>query len=93
MAKKGATQNGRDRLEEAIAMLIQNEAAFVSRLAGADEHKVEADVRLAKAERESSECFARIEKGLAEILRILAEHTRMLEHLPDAICDTIGFEG
>ena len=33
MAKKRTNQNGRDRLEEAIALMIQNEAKAVSSMA------------------------------------------------------------
>jgi hypothetical protein len=86
LARKGAAQNGHDRLEEAMALLIQNEAAFVSRLA-------ENDKRLAENERATSERFARIEKDMAAILRVLSEHSRLLERLPEAVRDKIGFKG
>ena len=38
------------------------------------------------------EGFARIEAQLAEILRILNKHTRILERLPETICEAIGFK-
>jgi hypothetical protein len=85
MARKPASQNG-DRLEEAMALLIQNQAAFLGRLADID--------------RTTSERFARIENDMATILRVLAEHgrllaehSRMLERLPEAVRDKIGFKG
>ncbi|MBW3542504.1 MAG: hypothetical protein KY476_19755 [Planctomycetes bacterium] len=104
MAKKGTTQNGRDRLEEAMALLIQNEAAFVGRLADSDKRFAESDRRFAEMERTSAqrfaeteranaERFARIEKDMAAILRVLAEHGRMLERLPEAVREKIGFKG
>lgn len=84
MAKRAATSNGRDRLDEAMAMLIQNQAAFLSRISEMD--------------RTSSERFARIEQDMSSILRVLAEHSqvlaehsRMLERLPEAVRAKIGF--
>ncbi len=85
MAKKGAAQNG-NRLEEAMALLIQNQASFLG--------------RLAEIEREGSDRFRRIENDMAAILRVLSEHgrlladhSRMLEQLPEAVRDKIGFKG
>jgi hypothetical protein len=86
LAKKETPKNGHNRLEEAIALLIQNEAAFVGRLA-------ESDKRASEFERVTSERFARIEKDMAAILRILAEHSQILERLPEAVRDKIGFKG
>lgn len=96
MAKKGSEQNGRDRLEEAIAMHIQNEAAFLSRLAENDSRMTEneraASERFARIEKEVSERFARIEKDMSAILRVLSEHSRLLERLPEAVREKIGFQ-
>ena len=86
MARRGTPHNGHDRLEEAMALLIQNQAAFVSRLA-------ETDRIHAQFERETAERFARIEAQMAEIIRVLSEHGRLLERLPEAIRDKIGFKG
>src|SRR5271157_2119029 len=91
LARKIATQDGHERLEEAMAILIQNQAAFVGSLR-------ETDRRLAEYERVTSERFGRIEADIATILRVLSEqsrilevHTRMLERLPEALRDKIGF--
>jgi hypothetical protein len=86
LARKAAPENGHDRLEEAIATLIQNQAAFVSSLRETDRLHV-------KFERETAERFARIEAQMAEIIRVLNEHSRMREPLPEAIRDQIGFKG
>jgi len=86
LARRGTPHNGHDRLEEAMALLIQNQAAFVSRLA-------ETDRIHAQFERETAERFARIEAQMAEIIRVLSEHGRLLERLPEAIRDKIGFKG
>ncbi len=86
MARGRAPQNGHDRLEEAMATLTQNQAAFVSRLA-------ETDRLHAQFERETAERFARIEAQMEQIIRVLNEHTRILERLPEAIRDKIGFKG
>jgi hypothetical protein len=77
LARKGTPQN-HDRLEEAMAMLIQNQAAFLG--------------RLAEIERTSSERFARIERDIAAILRVLSEHSQLLERLPEAVREKIGLE-
>jgi hypothetical protein len=86
LARKSTPQNGPDRLEEAMATLIQNQAAFVGRLS-------ETDRLHGEYERETTERFARIEAQMAEIIRVLNEHGRILERLPDAVREKIGFKG
>jgi hypothetical protein len=73
-----AKNAGNGRLEEALATLIQNQAAFVARMS-------EIDARVSEMERINSERFARIEA-------LLLEHNRILQALPDAIRDKIGFK-
>ena len=79
MARKMTTSNGGDRLEEAMAMLIQNQVGFLGRASEVD--------------RTSAERFARIEQDMSAILRVLAEHSRTLERLPEAVREKIGFKG
>ena len=86
MAKKTVSENGHNRLEEAMALLINNQAAFLSRMADSDR-------RLSEIERAASERFARIERDMSAILRVLAEHSQMLERLPEAVREKIGFQG
>jgi hypothetical protein len=90
MARAKAQANG--RLEEAMAMLIQNQAAFLARAS-------ETDKRIAELERENAERFARIEtillqhsQILAEHTRILTDHSRILQALTDAVREKIGFK-
>jgi predicted nucleic acid-binding Zn-ribbon protein len=85
LAAKGTSQNGHGRLEEAMAVLIQNQAAFVGHIADNDRRHLE-------FERESSERVARIEAKMAEIIRVLSEHGRQLERLTEAVRDKIGFK-
>jgi hypothetical protein len=73
-----AKNAGNGRLEEALATLIQNQASFVARMS-------EIDARVADMDRINSERFARIES-------LLIEHNRILQALPDAIRDKIGFK-
>ena len=61
-----------------MAMLIQNQVAFLS--------------RMSEIERTSSERFGRIEQDMSAILRLLAEHSRLLERLPEAVREKIGFK-
>ncbi len=58
---------------------MQTQAAFLS--------------RMADLERSSAERFARIEQDMTAILRVLAEHSRILERLPEAVREKIGFKG
>jgi hypothetical protein len=92
LATKRTPQNGRDRLEEAMTtlmqnqtMLMQNQAAFLARLS-------ENDRRLAEAQRLSADRFARLEAEMAAVRRVLAELSLLLERLPEAVRDKIGFK-
>ncbi len=76
---------GNGRLEEAIAILIQNQAAFVA-------ESREINARIAEMERTNSERFARIEERFMRIEALLLEHNRMLLALPDAVREKIGFK-
>jgi hypothetical protein len=85
VARKRTSQNGHDRLEEALATLINNQAAFVN-------SRRETDRLHAQFERETRERFVRIEAQMTEIIRVLNEHTRILERLPEAVREKIGFK-
>jgi hypothetical protein len=99
LACKAPPPNGHDKLEEALARLIQNQAAFVSSLAESNRERAEIERRHQEFERrnfeferETKERFARIEVQMAEIIRVLNEHTLILERLPEAVRNEIGFQ-
>ena len=69
-----------------MALLIHNQAAFVAQMS-------ETDKKWLELKTQSDERFMRIESQMAEIIRVLTEHNRMLERLPEAIRDKIGFKG
>jgi hypothetical protein len=113
LARKRTPGNGSQRLEEAMALLIQNQASLLERLsetdqrfARMDERSARSDERFARIEERMDERFARIdqrferidqrferlEADLAAILQVLAEHSRILERLPDAVREKIGFK-
>jgi hypothetical protein len=99
LAKKVIPKNGNGRLEEALALLIQNEAAFVARLSESDQRHAEIERQHLEFKRldleyrrQTNKRFARIEAQMAEIIRVLAEHGRILERLPEAVRDKIGFK-
>jgi len=73
-----AKHAGNVRLEEALATLIHNQAAFVVRAS-------EIDARVDERDRTNAECFARI-------VALLIENRRLLLALPDAIRDKLGFK-
>jgi len=75
MARMKDQKNG--RLEEAMVLLIQNQAQFLARITEMD--------------RINSERFARIEAMLAEHGRILQQLPEMLQELPEAVRQKFGF--
>ena len=75
------TKNKRHRnsnLEQAMTLLIQNQAAFVSQLSTINARM--------------DEKFARIDERLARIEQLLSEHHQILLDLPEAIREKIGFK-
>ena len=75
-------------LEQAMALLIQNQAAFVAQL-----HETSKQINeMSKYQVESGRRFARIEDDLEQIKAILAEHGRILAGLPEVIRQKIGFK-
>lgn len=100
MAKKVTTENGQDRLNEAMTMLvlnmailIQNQAAFLGQMAEIERSIAERFARMDERFARSDERFARMEQDMTAIMRVLAEHGRLLERLPEAVRDKIGFKG
>jgi hypothetical protein len=76
-----------------MALLIQNQASFLG-----DSSDIKRDLRDIERdrrdiERANSERFSRIESLVSTILRVLGEHSRLLERLPEVIRDKIGFKG
>ena len=86
-------ETGNGLLQAAMTLLIQNRAAFVGDLREIQRENVK-DLREirrdnAKDRRENAERFARIEAILLDHSRVLAEHTRLLHTLPEAVCEKI----
>lgn len=69
--------NGANRLEEAMALLIQNQVQFLGRISEMD--------------RVNADRFSRIEDELAAIRGLLLDHEQILRALPEAIREKIGF--
>jgi hypothetical protein len=76
------TRNGTVNLAAAMALLIQNQAALVAQ-----------QTKSLDQWAETQRTFARIEKDLDAIKAVLVRHESMLEKLPEAIRDKIGFKG
>ena len=101
MAKKNASSNGRSNLlEEAMALLIQSQASFRKDLRDIDRerHEIErtaaiANAPLPNASRESKPQWPPYFVSWTSMVGVLAEHSRLLERLPDAVRDKIGFKG
>ena len=79
MAMKRTEKNGRGgNLESAMALLIQNQAQFVSQHGALDR-------KLLALKKESVERWGHIEA-------LLIQHDRMLKELPEAIRLKIGYQ-
>jgi glutamyl/glutaminyl-tRNA synthetase len=72
-------------LEEAIALLIQTQAAFVAQLAESRRDQAE-------SRRENDKTFAEINKKFTHIEAMLMRHERMLTDLPEVIRQKIDFQ-
>jgi len=87
------------RLEEALAIMLQNMATLVQTQAAFVADKRETDKELADLRRQNNERFARIDQNFARIDQLFAQMDqrlagieRILERLPDAVRDKIGFK-
>jgi hypothetical protein len=87
-----AKNAGNGRLEEALATLIQNQAMLVQNQATFVARMAEIDARVAEMERLRIETERRLEERFARIEALLLEHNRILQALPDAIREKIGFK-
>lgn len=102
MARKNATKNGNGRLEEAtinliqsMALLSQNQAAFLGRTSQADERFARIETELAAIHRllaEHSQILAEHSRILDDHTRLLSDHSRILEAIPDAVREKFGFK-
>ena len=81
MARK-STGDSNNNLQQAMALLIQNQAQFLSHLTETHKRQNETDARL-----------ARIEGDLEQIKAILLRHDQVLADLPEAIRQKVGFKG
>jgi hypothetical protein len=81
-----ARRNSDGRLDEALATLLTNQATFQANFMTLT---ARTDERFARMD----ERFARIEAELADIRAILLRHEQILQSLPEAIRQKIGFEG
>ena len=86
MPAKRVKNNG--NLEQAMALLIHNQAAFISQLARSDERFARNDERFARMD----ERFARIEERLDKIEHTLEDHHQILIGLLESIRKEIGFK-
>jgi hypothetical protein len=97
-ARRPLTRN--NHLEEAMALLIQNQAAFVGQIARNDQERLtlqrKADDwqrRTEEWQRENEERFRKIEKRLSRIEASLVQLPKtILLQLPKAVKKEIGFK-
>lgn len=92
------TGSGNGRLQEAMAVLLQNQAtllqtqaAFVAQMAETNRRQAETDRRQAETDRRLTELQQINAERFARIEALLLEHNRILEALPEAIRQKISF--
>ncbi|HMF15120.1 MAG TPA: hypothetical protein VKE94_22550 [Gemmataceae bacterium] len=90
MARAKPTKNG--SLEEAVRDLLQSQAKLVHNQALLVAQKAEVDQRLAEYERQNAETNRINSERFARIESILVELTRIIQALPDAVREKIGFK-
>src|SRR5439155_25376524 len=89
MVQKRRTRNGRGSLEEAMALLIQNQTVFLNRMGDFDRELIELK---RDHDREFVEFKQDTTGRLANIESLLIRHEQILEGLPEAIRQKIGFK-
>ena len=87
------TRNGDLSLKAAMALLIQNQAAFVAQDTRFQAALVAFETRYQEDRAEMREIVRRIEKRLDDIEAVLVRHEATLEKLTEAVRDRIGFKG
>jgi hypothetical protein len=82
----------KNAVEEATALLMQSQATLMQNQSTLMQNQVEFLARLSEMGRVNSGRFARLEKNMETIIRVLSEHAKLLEALPEAIRQKIGFK-
>ena len=92
-ANMARTSNGvKLNLQEAIALLIQNQAAFVSEMADVNRRYNELAAEKSKLAAEQKQFEGQTARAIAAIEHRLAGIERILRELPEAIRQKIGFK-
>jgi len=101
--KNGRLEEAMATLAQNMATLLQTQVAMQAEKRETDKELAELRREQSRAyealrkdmtefQRRNEERFARIEATLREHSRILAEHTLILERLPEAVREKIGFK-
>jgi hypothetical protein len=90
MARAQIPKNG--RLEEALTSLIQSHATLEQAMASLIQNQVTFVTQMTEINRDMAETKRINSERFAHIEAILMEHTRILQALPDAIREKIGFK-
>lgn len=77
-----------DRLERAISRVLETQAIMQNQMTKLAERQLDLDKRWFEIKEEQ----VKHRDELNQVIRILNEHTVLLENLPNAIKDKIGFK-
>ena len=84
-SQKKNAQNGQTPMETALTALIQNMATLVQNQALFTQQMAQTNAQIMEIERANAERFSRIEQ-------LLIKHELILQELPEAIRQKIGFQ-
>ena len=85
--RKNEASNGNDL----VARLIELQAVAQLQIAKADESKAAADKRMARAEERFNRLEQETKDEFQRLLEVIGTVMQMLERLPDAVREKIGF--
>jgi len=87
-----ARTSGNGRIEEPIATLLQNQAALQQNITTLVQTQAAFVARMSETDSRIANMYQRMERRFANIEAILSELMRMIERLPEAVRDKIGFK-
>ena len=90
MGRSRGDRNG--RIEEAVATLLQNQAVIQQNIATLVQTQAAFVARMSETDARIADMEQRSERRFANIEAILGQLVRMIERLPEAVREKIGFK-
>jgi len=77
-----------DKLEQAVINLIETQAVTQNQMTKLAERQIDTDKRWFEVKEEQ----VKIRDELNQVIRILQEHTVLLQRMPQAVRESVGFK-